>query len=134
MSSPNIFRVLFRSHAAGILAKIVLLKVCSAKDRVSDNVQRDESEYLQQGQFMRMVNEIQRLQRVRERHPDKIAPAQHPSEVFVLDVPCRENSLFMKVVVGDIKKMKRADQNHRRRYRTVQLVLLRRERKIHQDP
>ena len=45
----------------------------------------------------------------------EIAPAQHPAEVLVLDVPGGEDGLLVEVVVGDVPEVEEADEDHRQR-------------------
>ena len=62
-----------------------------------------------------MLDQIERLDGVGERHPDEVAPAQHPAEVLVLDVPRREDRFLVEVVIGDVPEVERAHEDHRQR-------------------
>ena len=92
-------------HPAGILAELVLLDVGAAEDNVADRIEQHDSDRSPPWQIVGVLDEIIRLDGVRERHPHEVAPAQHPAEVLVLDVPRREDRFLVEVVVGDVPEV-----------------------------
>src|SRR5437870_4947515 len=81
-----------------------------------------------------MMNQVTRLDRVHKWNPDEIAPAKHPAELLVFDIPGREDCFFMKEVIRDVKELECVYQNHWRRDGPIQLILFRSKRQVHEDP
>src|SRR3989475_238644 len=116
-----------------IAAEPMLLDVRGAEDGVARHVQGDDARRRRR-QRVRVVHEVVGLNGVRERHPDEVAPREHPAEFLVLDVPRGEDRLLVEEIVGDVEELERVDEQHRRRHRAVPLVLRGRERQIEEDP
>ena len=66
------------------------------------------------GKLVRVLNEIVRLQRIDERHPDQVAPYEHPAKVFVLEVPGGQDCVLVPEKVRHVEKLKGNHQAHGR--------------------
>src|SRR5438105_233345 len=118
----------------GIAAEAMLLDVRGAEHSVTRHVEDDDAGRRRRRQRVHMVYEVIGLDRVREGHPHKVAPREHPAEFLVLDIPRSEDRLLVEEIVGDVQKLERGDQQHGRRHRAMPLVLRAGERQIEEDP
>jgi HlyD family secretion protein len=99
-----------------ILAELMLLYVSAAENNVTDGIEQHDSDGSPPWEIVGVFDEVIRLNGVSERHPDEVAPAEHPSEVLVLDVLRCQDRFLVQVIISDVPEMERTDEHHRHRH------------------
>src|SRR5262245_14832832 len=84
------------------LAKSMLLQIGPAENGVAGRVQENDPNGAPKGKIVDVMDKVLCLDRIGEWQPDQISPAEHPSEVLVLDVPCREDRLLVEEAISDV--------------------------------
>mmetsp|Transcript_8209 Transcript_8209/g.29984 ORF Transcript_8209/g.29984 Transcript_8209/m.29984 type:complete len:364 (-) Transcript_8209:421-1512(-) len=129
----EVLQVLHR-RVVRVLAETILLPVAAAEHDVSDDLDRHDEAHEPRLERDVVLEDVSRLERVRERHPHEVAEREHESEAVRGDVHGRENGGLEPQRVEDVYPLERAHERHRGGDASGVQELLMREPEVEEEP
>mmetsp|Transcript_5638 Transcript_5638/g.23129 ORF Transcript_5638/g.23129 Transcript_5638/m.23129 type:complete len:219 (-) Transcript_5638:733-1389(-) len=95
-----------------VVAEPVLLEVAPAEDGVPESLDAEDERQKLRGQRHGTLQDVPRLQRVRERHPHEVAEHQHEPEPVGGDVHGGQDGGLEPEGIRHVERLKRAHEAH----------------------